>query len=76
MSKILSIVLLLITLNYNKPISQHYTLPEHTPIWFYIPDELGWTRGKTVYLWGYYPMIHSRAGLKDFKDVVWETRYE
>jgi len=58
------------------PISQHYTLSQNTPIWFCIPDELGWTRGSVIYLWGYYPMIQSEYPLKDFNDVVWETRYE
>jgi len=58
------------------PIGQHYTLQPNTPIYFCIPDELGWTRGSVVYLWGYYPMIYSEIGLKDFNDVVWETRYE
>jgi hypothetical protein len=55
---------------------QHYTLPQSTPVWFYVPDELCWTRGETIYLWGYYPMIHSGVGLKSFNDVVWEIGYE
>jgi hypothetical protein len=58
------------------PISQHYALQPNTPIWFCIPDELGWTRGNVIYLWGYYPMIRSEYPLKDFNDVVWEVAYE
>jgi hypothetical protein len=67
---IYSLILLLI------PIGQHYTLQHNTPVWFCVPDELGWTRGNAVYLWGYYPMIHSKIGLMEFNDVIWETRYE
>lgn len=58
------------------PLCQQYTLQQSTPIWFYIPDECGWTKGEVVYLWGYYSMIYSEIGLMDFKNVVWETRYE
>jgi hypothetical protein len=76
MSNILQIVLLLIVLNYNQPYRQYYKLPDYTPIWFCIPDELGWTRGNVIYLWGYYPMIQSEYPLKDFNDVVWEVAYE
>ncbi len=73
-------ILLLVPLNlyihHNEPCGQHYTLQPNTPIYFCIPDELGWTRGDVIYLWGYYPMIYSEVGLKHFNDVVWETRYE
>jgi hypothetical protein len=70
MKYIYSLVLLLI------PIGQHYTLEPNTPVWFCIPDELSWTRGNVVYLWGYYPMVSSEKGLKDFKDINWEIGYE
>ena len=70
MRYIYSLVLLLI------PIGQQYALQPNTPIWFYIPDELGWTRGNVVYLWGYYPMVSSEKGLKDFKDINWEIGYD
>lgn len=70
MKYIYSLILLLI------PIGQHYTLQHNTPVWFCVPDEIGWTRGNVIYLWDYYPMIYSEVGLKDFNDVVWETRYE
>lgn len=73
---LLSFVSLNICLNQNSPCMQHYTLPQSTPVWFYVPDELCWTRGETIYLWGYYPMIHSGVGLKSFNDVVWEIGYE
>jgi len=73
-------ILLLIPINlyigYNKPCSQHYTLKHDTPVWFYIPDELCWTKGRVIYLWNYYPMISSNHGLMEFNDVIWETRYE
>lgn len=61
---------------YNKPCGQYYTLEQNTPIQFYIPDQLCWTNGKVIYLWGYYPMIYSDYGLVHFNDVIWETRYE
>jgi hypothetical protein len=70
MKYIYSLILLLV------PLGQHYTLENNTPVWFYIPDELGWTRGKVVYLWGYYPMVSSDNGLKDFKNIVLEIGYE
>lgn len=73
-------ILLLVPLNlyidYNKPCGQHYSLTQNTPLWFYIPDQLCWTRGEAVYLWGYYPMISSSHGLIEFNDVIWEKRYE
>ena len=62
--------------NYNKPCSQHYTLEQNTPIWFCIPDQLCWAKGKVIYLWGYYPIISSDYGLINFNNVIWETRYE
>ena len=62
--------------NYNKPCGQHYTLEQNIPVWFCIPDQLCWTKGKVIYLWGYYPMISSNHGLINFNDVIWETRYE
>jgi hypothetical protein len=58
------------------PLCQHYTLQQGSPIWFYISDECGWTKGEVIYLWGYYPMVHSNMGLKDFKDINWEIGYE
>lgn len=74
-NQIVSIVLLL-PLNFylmrDNPYSQHYTLKQDTPVWFYIPDQLCWTRGKTIYLWGYYPMISSSYGLIEFNNVIWE----
>ena len=56
-----------------KPLSQQYTLNQFDPIWFYKPDEIGWTRGQVVYLWNYYPMIHSQDLNKtfEFKEVEW-----
>ena len=63
-------------INNNKPCGQQYALEQNTPLWFYIPDQLCWTRGETIYLWGYYPMIYSDYGLVHFNDVIWETRYE
>jgi hypothetical protein len=63
-------------LNNNKPCSQHYTLTYNTPVWFCIPDQLCWTRGKIIYLWNYYPIISSGHGLIEFNDVVWEIGYE
>jgi hypothetical protein len=63
-------------INYNKPCGQHYTLEQNTPVWFCIPDQLCWTKGKVIYLWGYYPIISSNHGLINFNDVIWETKYE
>ena len=56
-----------------KPLSQQYTLNQFDPIWFYKPDEIGWTRGQVVYLWNYYPVIHSQDFNKtfEFKEVEW-----
>lgn len=61
-----------------KPPAQQYTLNQSDPIWFYKPDEIGWTRGEVVYTWGYYPEIHSKELNKTFQfhEVEWTTRYE
>lgn len=69
--KYLYILLLLIA-----PLSQHYALQQNTPVLFCIPDELGWTRGCVVYLWGYYPIIYSEIGIYEFKNTVWDVAYE
>lgn len=61
---------------YDKPYGQHYSLSSNTPIWFYIPDQLPYTKGKVIYLWGYYPMIKSKYGLIEFNDAIWEIGYE
>jgi hypothetical protein len=60
-------------LKQTKPLAQQYTLNHFDPIWFYKPDEIGWTRGQVVYLWNYYPVIHSQDLNKtfEFKEVEW-----
>jgi hypothetical protein len=60
-------------MEYNKPCGQHYSLIQNTPVWFYIPDQLCWTRGETIYLWGYYPVIFSKDLNKtfEFNEVEW-----
>jgi hypothetical protein len=65
-------------LQQNKPVAQQYTLNQSDPIWFYKPDEIGWTRGEVVYLWGYHPVIFSKDLNKTFKfhEVEWTTGYE
>jgi hypothetical protein len=53
--------------------AQHYTLKSSDPIWFYKPDEIGWTKGEVLYLWGYYPVIFSEDLKKTFQfnEVEW-----
>ena len=57
----------------DQPAAQQYTLNQSDPIWFYKPDEIGWTKGEVVYLWGYHPVIHSKNLKKTFKfhEVEW-----
>lgn len=61
-----------------KPLAQQYTLNQSDPIWFYKPDEIEWTRGEVVYLWGYHPVIFSKDHNKifGFHEVEWTNRYE
>lgn len=61
-----------------KPVAQQYALNQSDPIWFYKPDEIGWTRGEVVHTWGYYPEIHSKELNKTFQfhEVEWITGYE
>jgi hypothetical protein len=61
-----------------KPLAQQYTLNQSDPIWFYKSDEIGWTRGEVIYLWGYHPVIFSKDLNKTFKfnEVEWTNRYE
>lgn len=56
-----------------KSLAQQYALNQYDKVWFYKPDEIGWTRGQVVYLWDYYPVIHSQDLNKtfEFKDVEW-----
>lgn len=56
-----------------KPLSQQYALKQSDQILFCKPDEMGWTRGQVLYLWGYYPVIFSQDLNKifEFKDVEW-----
>lgn len=65
-------------LQHDKPVAQQYTINQSDPIWFYKPDEIGWTRGEVLYLWGYHPVIFSKDLNKTFKfhEVEWTTRYE
>jgi len=59
--------------NIEKPLAQQYTLKLSDPILFYKPDEIGWTRGQLLYLWGYYPVIFSKDLNKtfEFNEVEW-----
>jgi len=59
--------------NTSKPLCQEYTLKQSDPVWFYKPDEIGWTKGEVVYLWGYHPVIHSKNLNKTFQfhEVDW-----
>lgn len=61
-----------------KLLAQQYTLNQSDPIWFHKPDEIGWTRGEVIYVWGYHPEIHSKELNKTFQfnEVEWTTRYE
>lgn len=65
-------------LKQTKPLAQQYNLNQSDPIWFYKPDEIGWTRGEVVYLWGYHQVIFSKDLNKTFKfhEVEWTTRHE
>jgi hypothetical protein len=60
-------------LRYSKPLAQHYTLKSSDTIWFYKSDEIGWTRGQVLYLWGYHPVIFSKDLNKTFQfhEVEW-----
>lgn len=49
-----------------KPLCQQYTLKQSDPVWFYKPDEIGWTKGEVVYLWGYHPVVHCEQLNKTF----------
>lgn len=62
----------------SKPLAQQYTLNHSDPIWFYKPDEIGWTRGQVIYLWGYHPEIHCKDLNKTFQfhEVEWTIAYE
>lgn len=62
----------------DKPLAQQYTLKSSDPLWFYKPDEIGWTRGQVLYLWGYHPIIYSEDLNKtfEFKDVEWMVGHE
>jgi len=78
---ILAILLVLSILPFNRYMSdngygQHFYLKQDTPVWFHIPDQMGWTKGRTIILWGYYPMINYKYGVMEFNDVVWEIGYE
>ena len=59
--------------NIEKPLAQQYVLKQSDKIWFCKPDEMGWTRGQVLYLWGYYPVIFSQDLNKtfEFKEVEW-----
>lgn len=61
-----------------KLLAQQYTLNQSDPILFHKPDEIGWTRGEVIYVWGYHPEIHSKELNKTFQfnEVEWTTRYE
>jgi hypothetical protein len=65
-------------LKQDKPLCQQYTLNQSDQIWFYKSDEIGWTKGEVVYLWGYHPVIVSKESNKIFKfhEVEWMVRYE
>lgn len=65
-------------LRYDKPLAQQYTLKSSDPLWFCKPDEIGWTKGEVVYLWGYYPVIFSQELNKtfEFKEVEWTVGNE
>lgn len=58
--------------------AQHYILNHCDPVWFYKPDEIGWTKGEVTYLWGYHPVIYVKDQNKTFQfhEVEWITRYE
>ena len=60
-------------LHHDKPLCQQYKLNQFDQIWFYKPDEIGWTRGQVLYLWGYYPVIFSQDLNKsfEFNEVKW-----
>jgi hypothetical protein len=60
-------------LKYSEPQSQHHILKSSDPIWFYKADEIGWTRGQVLYLWGYYPVIFSKDLNRTFQfnEVEW-----
>lgn len=59
--------------NIEKPLAQQYVLKQSDKIWFCKPDEIGWTKGQVLYLWGYYPVIFSQDLNKtfEFKEVEW-----
>lgn len=80
MKTIISVaLLLLLPINsyiFENNYGQHYNLNQNDPVWFYVPDQVGWTKGYTHILWGYYPMIQSRYGLMEFNSVIWEIGNE
>ena len=65
-------------LQQDKPLCQQYTLSQSDPVWFYKPDEIGWTKGEVVYLWGYHCVIFSKDLNKifEFHEVEWMVKNE
>ena len=59
--------------NTSKPLCQQYTLKQSDPVWFYKPDEIGWTKGEVLYLWGYHPVVHCKQLNKifNFHEIEW-----
>jgi hypothetical protein len=61
-----------------KPLVQQYLLNQSDPVWFYKPDELEWTKGEVIYLWGYHPVVYSKQLNKTFKfhEIEWTVGNE
>lgn len=59
--------------NISKPLCQQYTLKQSDPVWFYKPDEIGWTKGEVLYLWGYHPVVNCKQLNKtfNFHEIEW-----
>lgn len=65
-------------LKQSKPLAQQYLLNQSDPVWFYKPDELEWTKGEVIYLWGYHPVVYSKQLNKTFKfhEIEWTVGNE
>jgi hypothetical protein len=59
--------------NISQPLCQQYTLKQSDQVWFYKPDEICWTKGEVLYLWGYHPVVYCKQLNKtfNFHEIEW-----